>query len=429
MTKYRNILYLLVCLLAVGHVHAAGTDSGDPVTNSVSLTYTVNSVSQTVNTDVEFTVDTKYQLAVTTPNSDWIEALPGQSGATASAISFTVTNNSNIDTPVMIALMDQDATQVDGFTVFSGTPSSFTPTALTIWEDTNSNGLLDGGETSLGTALGAYELSSDLVQDASITISVRVDIDGGDAGDLYKAYTLVAAIGDGAGDALFNDDSGNISPGGTANNVANGKDTVESVFADNAVPSPGGEDEGFNFNSAAGTGVDDADFDGQVSNTSGFVTRFGLGIAKQVEVIWDPVTGNRYDGSGVAIVGANPKAIPGAIMLYVIGVSSDAGFDATAVSIDDDIPDGLVDAGNTTTEPAANINMPATVNITINGSPTAFTIDGGVSANGEYHIQDCAGGALVSTTFAGTDPEVSGASLGACDAGDTGYVAYVVTVQ
>ena len=430
--QYLRMIGAICCAyIALGvapPAYAEGTNCGDVVTNAVTMSYTVNSVTQTANTSVDFTVDRKLVLAVGTPNADWVAALPGQTqaGGNASSIQFTITNSSNSSVDVVIGVIDQGLQQVDGFTAIGATP--ITPAGLTIWEDTNGDGVLDGGENTLGTAVGEYALTGTFAEDESRTISISIDVAAAAAADLYHAFTLVAAAAN-AGVVIGNDDSGNISPSGTATNNANDKDAVEVVFADEFTGSVLGDDEGYDFLAGApgGTGTNDADYDGQASNASGFRTRVALGIAKFVEVLWDPVTGNRYDGAGVPVVGANPKAIPGAILLYVIGVSADSGLDATAVNIDDDVPDGLVDAGNTTAEPAANINMPASVDITIGASTETFTLDAGVLADSNYHVQDCAGSALASSGF-DAGPEIDDASLGACDDGDTGYVAYVVTV-
>ncbi len=426
-STFQRLCTWCACLLLAAAAMPAladGTDSGTVVTNSVTMSFTVNSVNQTANTSVDFTVDRKLRLDVTTPQTDWVSAVPGQVATSGSSIQFVITNNSNSATDVVIGVIDQSLQQVDGFSTVGGT--AIAPATLNVWEDTNGDGVFDAGENTLGVSAGSYALTGTLAEDEQRTISISIDVAGGAGADEYQAYTLVAAVAN-AGTALGNDDSGNISPGGTAANNPNLKDSVEIVFADTFSGSVLGDDEGFNFNTSAGTNADDADFDGQAANASGFRTRVALGIAKHVEVLWDPITANRYDGAGAATAN-NPKAIPGALLLYIIGVSANSGLDATSVTIDDDIPETLVDPGNTTAEAPANINMPASVDITINGSPVTFTLDAAVVANGEYHVQDCAGNAVTSSTFAAA-PEVDDADLGACDDGDTGYVAYVVTVD
>ncbi|MEM9622702.1 MAG: hypothetical protein AAF993_13705 [Pseudomonadota bacterium] len=416
---------LLFSVLFIGQgAWAEGTDSGTVVTNSVTMSFTVNSVAQTATTNVDFTVDRKLRLDVTTPQTEWVTAVPGQLATTGSAIQFVVTNNSNSSTDVVVAVLDQLLQQVDGFSAVGST--AITPTVLNIWEDTNGDGVFDGGENSLGNTPGSYALTGTLAEDEQRTISISMEVPGAAGADQYQAYTLVAAVAN-AGVALGNDDSGNVSPGGTAANNPNLKDSVEIVFADQFTGSLLGDDEGYNFITDAVTNADDADFDGQAVNASGFRTRIALGIAKHVEVIWDPISGNRYDAAG-APTAVNPKAIPGALLLYIIGVNANSGLNATAVTIDDDIPETLVDPGNTTAQAPAAVNMPATVGIDINGATVNFALAGGVTANTEYHVQNCAGGAIVSTAFAAS-PEVDDANLGPCNDGDTGYVAYVVTVD
>lgn len=430
-TRYR-MLAVVAVVFAPLSTWAEGTNSGDTVTNSVTMTYTVNTIVQTETTSVDFTVDRKLLLSVTTPNTDWVDALAGQTqaGGNATSIQFEITNRSNSSVDVVIGVIDQAVQQVDGFSAIPGGSTAITPAGITVWEDTDGDGELDGGETTLGTSVGEYSLTGTFAEDESRTISISIDVAGGATADLYHTYTLVAAVAN-AGVVIGNDDSGNISPDGTAANNGNDKDTVEIVFADEFTGSTLGDDEGYTFLNVTpgGTGVDDADFDGQAVNAAGFLTIAALEVGKNVVVLWDPVSGNRFDGAGAPVLTSNPKAIPGALLLYVIGVSAGAGLDTTAVTLDDDIPDASVDAGNTTGELPATINMPATVDVDINGTLETFTLAAGVAADGNYHVQDCAGSALDTTAFAAGDPEIDDADLGACDDGDTGYVAYVVTVD
>ena len=421
------LLFTLMGL--VSSAYADGTNSGTIVTNSVSMTYTVNSVSQTASASVDFTVDRRLRLDVTTPQTDWVSAVPGQTqgAGNASSIQFVVTNNSNDGLDVVIALIDQALQQVDGFTAVGTTP--ITPLAITVWEDTNGDGILDGGENTLGNTAGTYALTGTLAEDEARTISVSIDVDGGATSDLYQTYTLVAAAAN-AGVALGNDDSGNISPSGTASNVVNDLNAVEVVFADGAAGSTLGDDEGYDFILDAPTAADDAASDGQAANASGFRTRVALGIAKYVEVLWDPIAGDAYQTGGAALTGNNPKVIPGAVLMYVIGVSADAGLAATTVLIDDDIPQGPVALGN---QSGATIEIPDTVDITINGTPVTFDLDNsgtGVAADNQIHVQACGAAALTSQSAFSADPaEVDDADLGNCAANDTGYVVYFVTVD
>ena len=156
---------------------ADGTDSGTTVTNGVTMDFTVATVAQTATTDVSFVVDRKLRLDVGTNQSDWVNAVAGQVSTTGASIQFTVENNSNDSVDVVIALIDQSNIDVTGFPTSAG-PTPILPTGLTIWEDTNGYGVLDGGETTLGTAEGDYALTGTLAEDEVRTISVSIDVAG-----------------------------------------------------------------------------------------------------------------------------------------------------------------------------------------------------------------------------------------------------------
>ena len=76
------------------------------------------------------------------------------------------------------------------------------------------------------------------------------------------------------------------------------------------------------------------------------------------------VSGNRYDNLGNVI--ADPKSIPGAVLMYVIGLANEsAALDAAGVTIADDIPDGVpevVDEGNQSGA-AGPIELPVNVSL------------------------------------------------------------------
>jgi len=437
--QYSNSLIRLVfcmgALLVGANALADGTDAGTPVTNGVTLEFTAGSVTQTQTTNVTFVVDRKLRLDVATPNANWVSAVAGQSGATASSIQFDVTNNSNDSAEIVVALIEQGAgVDVDSFADVSGAnPISAT---VTIWEDLNSNGLLDGPEVAFpGAALGQHALTGPTAEDATRRIAVRIDVPGSALADEYQTYTLVAAVASG-GAALANDDSSNEGPGvADVPAIADDPATVQIVFADRATGAP--EDQGFDFLGAdASTGVADADLDGQSSNSSGFRTVGVLGVVKIAEVIFDPISLNKYDNLG-ALTGAEPKAIPGAVIMYVIGVSNQSALSATGVDIDDDIPAGPVgDAeplvlGNALG--ATGVFIPDTVTVTIDGSAVVLDLDNtNISVDNQVHVRPCS---LVATDPStaeafGTDPtEVDGASMGTCDASSVGYVVYFTTVD
>ena len=374
---------------------------------------------------------------VGTPNANWVSAVAGQAGATASSVQFEITNNSNDGGITVVgALVDQSNIDVNGYDSVGASP--IVPTGLTIWEDTDGNGLLDGAEVSLGAATGVYALAGTFAEDDLRTISVRVDVDPTATADLYQTYTLVAAVGTGVGTTVIaNDTSSNESPGvanvpATANDLA----AVEIVFAD--AGSTFAEDEAYDFFAPGAFGSPNAASDGQAANASGFRTIGVLGIAKAVNVLWDPISGNGYDGAGLPIAGVEPKSIPGAVVMYLIGVNNQSTLDATVVTISDDVPGGQPGdpllLGNSAVQPG--IEIPDSVTITIDGTPVVFDLDNtNIAVDTSVYVRDCS---TVATDPVGApigfgpDPaEVNAVSLGAggCVTGSTGYVVYFATVD
>ncbi len=407
---------------------ALGTTADVTVTNNVTMTYQVNSVDQNAATTVDFEVDRKYIVNVTTTDTNWVTAVPGQTFASGnySSILFSVTNNTNDSTVIRLALVDQGQTAI---TAFDAPTAELSADAITVWEDTNDDGDYDlGTDVLLGNTLGILPNTiAPYAEDETRDYYVSVGVDAGDGASLFEAYTLVAAVADGGGAVIQTDDSGN-STVGVGDPTVNPNDmlTVQEVFAEFA--SGLAEDLGYDFVNDLIVATIDDDSDGQASNTSGFRTRVALGIAKHVETLWDPISGNQWvlDSGGPATIatGNNPKAIPGAVLLYVIGVSADSGVDATTVLLDDDIPETLVRLGNANS--IGGIVLPDTVSMDINGTTVIFDLDGTVAADLNYYVETCAGG--VSSALQSGSPEIDDANLGDCDALETGYVAYTVTV-
>ena len=421
---------LLLTLLAgmAGFAHGLGTNADQDVTNSVTINYSVSSVTISRTTSVTFEVDRKYVINVSTPNGDWVTAVPGQTFASGNynSIQFTVTNDSNDSVALRLALVDQGQTDVSSFA--DPATAELISTLVTVWEDTNDNGVFDlGVDQNLGNTLGQLPVltTPTFAEGEDRDYYVTVDVAASAAANLFEAFTLIAAVTEATGtNVIQTDDSGN-STVGVADPAINPnlQNTVEDIFAEFA--SGNADDLGYNFVANTVVATIDENFDGQASNTSGFRTRLALGIAKHVEVLWDPVTGNKYDNLG-ALTGNHPKAIPGAILMYVIGVSADSGLNATTVTLDDDIPETLILPGDTNN--VAGVELPNTVSIDINGSPTPFTLDAGIALDDQQHVVDCATSTLNSAAF-DAGPEIDDANLGNCSAGQTGYVLYFVTVN
>ena len=414
---------------------AEGTDAGTPVTNNVTLSFDVNSVSQTANASVTFQVDRKLILDVTTQESDWVTVIPGQSATPGSVngLDYLLTNQSNDAVDVVISLVDRSAAAVTGFSAQGGSPSAFNPNPATgtVWNDLNDNDAIDGGEQSAALdPSGVTQLDiGSMTENQATNIKVVVDVAATAAGDEYRSFTLVAAVAN-AGTALAGDDSGNAAPGGSSTDIANGLNTVEIVFAD--AGSGNAEDIQFDFVNGTALATTDAQFDGQSADSSGFITIVALAVAKHVEVLYDPISGNAYDGSGAAS-GANPKSLPGAVVLYVVGVVNDtASLSGQNVAIDDDVPDAanevlVGDQAN----PATAVDVPASVTFDVGGTATTFNLDrANITTDLDtIWVHGCQAANATSQAFGGGDPEVDDAPLGTCAAGEQGYIAYLVTIN
>ena len=429
------IRYVRLALLASGGLllsnfaHALGTAANDPVTNSVTLDYTVNSVSQSSTTAVTFNVDRKLIIDVTTTDSGWVTAVPGQDpttgGAVLPALNFTVTNNSNDATNVVLGLIDQDGTAVTAFSTV-GTAFGTAPTSVVVAIDTNGNSTYDQGVDTVLVANGngVYPLGS-MAADATTDIVVAIDVDSAEPADRYRSYTLVAALADGSNVPLQLDDSGNIAPasGATPSDVANGLTTVENVWAD--AGSANAEDEQFDFFSAAsGLGTADAVADGQSADASGFVVRVTLSLAKFVQVLYDPISGNRFNAAGATI--AEAKAIPGAVLMYVIGVVNEsATLTANAVGLTDTLP-GSVTAGDQA-NPGTAIEVPDSVSFAVGGATPSFDL----SSVSDLDIVSFSACSAPTSAPAYNGPPVTqvAGDVGDCGPSDTAYVVYFVTLD
>lgn len=430
--KVCQLVVVTIGSLSASSVIAEGTDAGNVVINAVTLDFEVNTSAQSTTTSTSFTVDRKLILSVVTLNADWVTVVPGHASdtnGTVNALDYLITNTSNDATNVRIALVDRSLLPVTGFSPLVSGTFDPDPATGTVWYDIDDNDQLDGGESSATLLVGGLtELSiGSLAEGATANIKVVLDVDGTAGNGEHRTFTLVAAVADGSGIALVNDDSGNAAPGQAAANIPNDINAMEIVFADG--PSIA-EDVQYNFAASAVLGTPDADFDGQSADTSGFITAVALSIAKYVEVVYDPITGNRYDLGGNPI--ADPKAILGAVLMYVIGVvNENASLSATTVLINDDVPELDVAVGDQA-NPAPPIEIPATVSFAVGSDTPVFTLDQG-NIEGDLNsiwYQICGASTATDTGFsASPGPELLNIDLGTCAAGEDGYVVYFVTIN
>ena len=432
-------------------VFALGTPMGTPVDNNVTMDFSVNGIGQSTATSTQFTVDEKLVVNVVAGDTDWVTAAPGQLIATGSsgipAMNFTVTNSSNAPKEVVVGLVGQGTIAVNGFGTQSGGALAPTPVGppvpnpgLVVAIDSNANQAFDdGGDVEIPAIAGSYYDLGTMAPDETISLVISANLPGAAPGD-YAAYTLVAAVATGT-TAEDEDDSGNpapwnLTPSPAAPNTILG---VESVFADLNAASVQTEDVQFDFLNGAPILSQDTDSNGQTSDTSGLVVGSTVALAKYVEVIYDPVSGNRYS-AGAAV--ADPKAIPGAVMMYVIGLINDsAALQATGLAVQDDLPDGpeLVDEGDQSGA-AAPIELPADVSFAVGSANPVFPL-AAVSDLNDIYAVDCSGTPIPDLSaeydsdvvFGAADtatvnPEFS-VTIGDCDPNETAYLVYFVTVN
>jgi uncharacterized repeat protein (TIGR01451 family) len=400
----RNILSYLgagALLLAAAPGAFAQTAAGTAVDNTASVTFTVSGVEQTTHPEgsVEFQVDRRIDLSVAESGDNVTSVVPG---AQNQVLKYTVTNDTN--DVIDIALSAADAG--DGTVFLAGANPDQTDTAdtgatYTLYADTNTNGTYDSGtDQPLPNSAGVQYLDQ-VAAGATRTVFVVADqldddtvLSNNDVmvvqltGTARSAYAdqrdTSSAAGTNSLGAVFADDSGS----------ADVADEVDNVFADDAKAETG---------DVAGDGVDSAYDAYKVSSTT-------IDVTKTYGVVDDPLTNG----------GANPKAIPGATIVYCITVENNGSTDATDVTVSDNIPP------NTT-------YVPGTLHVT----PTAVDCGDDPDAAGNVGVGIL--GTLVSDTNAdsdggdagGTGPTFSGpiTTVTDVDAGDKTTTIFEVTID
>jgi uncharacterized repeat protein (TIGR01451 family) len=258
---------------------AEGTSAGDFVTNNVSVTYDVGSVTQNAATASDtFTVDRRVNV-----NVEYIgpatSVSPGQQDA---VIAFDVTNLSNdeVDLELAAALTAGTAGNIANFQIY---------------RDSNGNNTFDSGDT-LVTFL------DEVGEDETVRVFVVSDIGlGAGNGNTFDVTLTADAHAAGGAGAL-----GAELVGTTGANTSG----IDTVLFD-------------------GAGATDAANQGDFSDTGTYTVAGALvTVAKTSRIVSDPVNG-----------ATNPKAIPGATVEYCITVSNATGAAlATNVNVVDDLP-------------------------------------------------------------------------------------------
>jgi uncharacterized repeat protein (TIGR01451 family) len=210
---------------------------------------------------------------------------------TGNAVAFSVRNDTNGPVDILISLTELTDTP-------GGGPG--------LYLDVNGNGTYEAGtDTTLPTSAADWYLD-EVAEDAVTDILIVVDVAAGAATtDIYNyeiATTTYAAGAAGLGADLI-DDAGSANQAGTIQNVFN---------------------DGIGYTGATG----DADGDEMYMAYAAFrVVAASLTASKTATVISDPVNGT-----------TDPKAIPGALVRYVVQIDNEGTAAATSVTVEDVIP-------------------------------------------------------------------------------------------
>lgn len=285
-------------LLLSQYTLAAGTTAGTDVDNLATVNYEVggnaqteiessptgNSVPGANGTPTSFEVDNRVDFTVAQVGAAHTPVFPGETDAFAE---FTLTNDGN--SPMDFRLVALQLGSGDGAV-----------NLLTDTDDDMANVRVRVGNGGSAPVLADLDYVDEIAEDATVTIYVFADaglsLSNGDIANLeLQATAATAGVALTLGADLV-DDAGSLDDPAA----------VDIVFADGVVTPPG-----------LGDGVE--------SDRDGFeVSSATLEISKVATVVFDPFNDT-----------TNPKAIPGAIVEYVITVDNTGTEDADNVVITD----------------------------------------------------------------------------------------------
>lgn len=268
------------------------TQSGTSISNTATLSYSVNLVGQTdIPSAVAFTVDNKVNLTVS--GGVQTSTTPGQVGALTP---FTVTNNGNATQGYNLVAANAAS---GAYTVAGAITDNFDPVAaLTIYRDNNCDSAINGADAAVTTIptlnvgttaclLVSTDIAASRVNSDAAVVSLKATTTWPTplvAGEEPAAVVAGAVVTATAG----------------ANTAG-----VDVVLAD-----------------VAGVIAGDAASDGAHSTYGAFkVVSAVLSVSKVTTVICDPINGN-----------VNPKNIPGAAVQYAVTITNAVGAASATLS-------------------------------------------------------------------------------------------------
>ncbi len=296
--KKRMATSLAIAALFVGAADVAkavGTLAGTTVSNTASVTYSVNAVAQpAVTGTADFVVDRMIDLTLTTVPVTYVTVTPATNGV----IPLTLTNTGNAPQNFNLAAANTTDPYLPG-------ADTFDPTTNSVFVDSNANSTYDPG-------VDTATVVDTLANDASITVFIVSAIPGGTPNAGTAGVTMTAT----ARETTANG-------GGAVPNDLGNPDTVlgmETVWADGAGDTDGVRDAAF-------------------SDTGAFqVSGANVTVTKSETLISDPINGL-----------VNPKHIPGAVVEYQVVVTNlvTSAVPATTITLTDVLPANVTFATDT----------------------------------------------------------------------------------
>jgi len=309
--------FLLVGL-ASSTAWSAGTTAGTPISNSASVSYSVQGVGQAAIESSEagnntpgsgaptvFTVDRKVDVLVSEVGNSFTTSRPG---STNQVLTFLVENEGNDAQDFLLTAVDGSGNTLTlGGVTDTDDFDATDPAAPGIFVDTNGS--------------GSYEAGTDLA------LSYLDGFAEDTPTRFFIVRNIAASVTDGSASFITLDAQARVNSGTVgAPGAVLAQDTGANVQNDTA----GNEQVVFADDDGSLTGGTDGLRDGRHSATDGYIIRSAqLTISKSVVVVRDPF-GN---------VAPNAKSIPGSIVEYEIRVenSASATETATGITISDDL--------------------------------------------------------------------------------------------
>ncbi len=322
-----GVAVLLSALAGVQSAWAAGTDAGVTVGNRATVNYTVGTVAQAPiesspggnstpgvgnGTSTTFVVDRRIDLTVTETGGGGTLVSPGQPNVVAT---FTVTNTSNASEGFQLA-----ASNLAGGAVFGNTDNT---------DVSNLRVFVDN--PGAGGAAGVYDATFDtldyvdtLAEDGNVVVFIVADVPLAATNGQFANVRLqarAAVVG---------------TSGATLETETAGADTagVDVVFGDAGQDATETADDQFAVQSAA------------------------LTITKTSTIISDPFNGT----------GADRKAIPGAVIEYIVSIANTGTAAAGSVQLSDTLDATLGFASGQYNGGTADVQ------INVGASPDAFCV-------------------------------------------------------